>query len=944
MRKNKQLSNQIEFKKAKANFKRVLARAKDAYWNKFCSGLDRQTKLKKVWNIVNTLKGKSSNGRIVIKNDQGTFFEESELPDKFADNFSSISNRISHQPDVLNIRNNTVHAFLKANNNFCKQLHVSPYEEDVKIINEPFKSCELSNILKNLNAKSSPGHDEISYLFFKHSPANVINYCLNIINKSWITNYIPDSWKLAIIKPVLKPSKNRGDITSYRPISLTTTICKIFEKMIVARLTWYLEKNNLLNANQAGFRKNCSTCDPIVRLQHEAKLAVDSGNITVAVMIDFSKAFDLLWIDGLLLKMLKLNITGNMYNWIKNFLSRRKCMVKVGNSYSYEYITENGTPQGSSLSPILFLIMVNDFPQLSQFTSDAFFADDCNLWRSGKNIQQITFHLQKDLDIISKWCSDWGFYINLEKTTGIIFTNKHIDPNSIILTIQNKRIKFQNTCKMLGIFLDKGLTWKPHIDYLADKSKKSLNIMRCVSGTKWGANKHTLLILHKTLILSSLDYCGFIYSDISITNSKILDSIQYKSLLLVTGGMRGTSMNALLGECGELPLKYRREKLQINYLLKICGNKRNAASETLNDKKFFQMDINYKSNYAVILDRFLKDNNINHLDKDYYHVSLPNLDLDNTVDLTFPNKSNEFKTYDPNLYSALLNDTVENSLKIHENIFFIDGSVNNSGEVGAAIFSPTIPVHYQFRLPNHFSVYYSEGYPIYKTIEYIVEHNLTNSIIFSDNFKVLTDIKYSGYDLSPHPQLIYGIVTLLSIYSHLTITLKWLPGHVSNHFHSTIDSLAKSASSSSTIEQVIYTAHEAKLLIEDWIWRKWLQDWSNKPSSRYQNCYRPRRDCFVIKKSRRQEITVCRLRMLQSNLRGDQFKINMHVDGLCDICRKNEDCFHLIMDCQKTDQMRLAIKANSPHLRNNWTYQNILSDETAINIIIDYLQKNNIDI
>jgi len=378
--------------------------------------------------------------------------------------------------------------------------------------------------------------------------------------------------------------------------------------------------------------------------------------------------------------------------------------------------------------------------------------------------------------------------------------------------------------------------------------------------------------------------------------------------------------------------------------LKIWGNTRNAASEILNDKKFFQMETKCKSSYATKLDSFLKDNNINHLKKDCYHVSIPSFDLENRIDLTFPNKSNDFKTYDPNLYSALLNDAVENSLIIHNNIFFVDGSVNNSGEVGAAIFSPTIPIRFQFRLPNHFSIYFSEAYPIYKTIEYLIEHNLPNTCIFSDNIKVLTDIKYSRYDLSPHPELIYGIVTFLSVYSHLTITLKWLPGHVSNQFHSTIDSLAKSASSRSMIEHVIYTAYEAKPLIEDWIWHKWLQDWSSKPSSRYQHCYSPRRDCFMIKKSRRQEITICRLRMLQSNLRGDQFKINMHNDGLCDVCENNEDCFHLVMSCQKTEQMRLAIKANSPHLRNNWSYEKILSDETAINIIIDYLQKNNIEI
>src|SRR6266516_4462906 len=115
--------------------------------------------------------------------------------------------------------------------------------------------------------------------------------------------------------------------------------------------------------------------------------------------------------------------------------------------------------------------MVNDFPKLSQFTSDALFADDCTVWRSGMNLSQIVFHLQNDLDLISDWCRSWGLTINTEKTTGIIFTNHQLNINSVILKIDNKPIVFKNTCKLLEVTFDSPLTWKAHIDYLVDKSK-----------------------------------------------------------------------------------------------------------------------------------------------------------------------------------------------------------------------------------------------------------------------------------------------------------------------------------------------------------------------------------------------------------------------------------------------------------------------------------------
>jgi len=231
---------------------------------------------------------------------------------------------------------------------------------DSLLLNDPFTISELNRILLNLNFKSTPGCHDIPLLFFKYSPQNVIEYILSIVNLSWNLNDIPPLWKTSIIKPILKQNKDVNDFKSYRPISLTNTISKIVEKLITARLTWYLGKNNLLNPDQAGFRKSFSTSDPIIRLSHEANLAVNSGNFTVAVMIDFSCAFDLLWVDGLLIKMMALQISGKMLKWIKNFLSNRINRVKVGENYSNDFHPDNGTPQGSSLSPILFIIMVND--------------------------------------------------------------------------------------------------------------------------------------------------------------------------------------------------------------------------------------------------------------------------------------------------------------------------------------------------------------------------------------------------------------------------------------------------------------------------------------------------------------------------------------------------------------------------------------------------------
>src|SRR3989442_1299741 len=99
------------------------------------------------------------------------------------------------------------------------------------------------------------------------------------------------------------------------------------------------------------------------------------------------------------------------------------------------------------------------------------------------------------------------FLINTEKTTGIIFSNCNVNPNSLKLIIDNKPIVFSKTFKLLGVNFDNHLTWKSHIDYIIDKSCKGLNIMRCISVTRWGSNKDTLITIYRSIILSQLDYC-----------------------------------------------------------------------------------------------------------------------------------------------------------------------------------------------------------------------------------------------------------------------------------------------------------------------------------------------------------------------------------------------------------------------------------------------------
>lgn len=228
---------------------------------------------------------------------------------------------------------------------------------ETETLNIPFQYDELQAAITQIKKDTSPGEDKITYEIIKHLPKIAKTFLLNLLNSLYLNNLFIQEWKSSIIIPILKNGENPSLPVSYRSISLTSCICKILERIITNRLLWYLEKSKILNNYQTAFRKQKSTVDHILRLFNSANRTINNKGYTLVTFLDFSKAFDMIWIEGLLFKLRQMNITGNLYHFIKNFLTNRQIKVKIGNDLSHEYTLENGTPQGSVISPLLFIIM-----------------------------------------------------------------------------------------------------------------------------------------------------------------------------------------------------------------------------------------------------------------------------------------------------------------------------------------------------------------------------------------------------------------------------------------------------------------------------------------------------------------------------------------------------------------------------------------------------------
>ena len=233
-----------------------------------------------------------------------------------------------------------------------------------------------------MKRKGAPGADDIPPAFIKELGPRALTELLEIFNASFHHADIPQLWRHAIVIPLLKSGKPASEIASYRPISLTSCTVKLFERMITERLYNMAERNNWIVKNQAGFRKARCCEDQVLKLIQTIsdRMQHKPGKKSVMALLDFSKAYDRTWRERLLMKLCEYGTPLQMTRWIAAFLRTRTAEVMINGTLSNRVRMKQGLPQGSVLSPLLFLLYINDIGQdIPTDVDHMLFADDASL-------------------------------------------------------------------------------------------------------------------------------------------------------------------------------------------------------------------------------------------------------------------------------------------------------------------------------------------------------------------------------------------------------------------------------------------------------------------------------------------------------------------------------------------------------------------------------------
>ena len=421
--------------------------------------------------------------------------------------------------------------------------------------------------LQELLPNKAPGPDQIPPWFLKMFATKLAPLLTDLFQSSIDNGVLPHQWKTANVCAIFKKGSKAAP-ENYRPVSLTSVTCKVLEHIIHSHIMGHLEQHNVLVDAQHGFRAKHSTETQLIATVDDIAKILDRGNSVHMAILDFAKAFDKVPHERLLEKLHFYGIQNHIHQWLRDFLTSRTQRVACEGCMSSSCEVLSGVPQGTVLGPLLFLLYINDLPDLLE-NQTRLFADDCLVYKEVEN-EMHADSLQADLTSLESWQDKWNMNFNASKCSIMIISNKK-NPLVRKYTFCGQVLQQASSHPYLGIEIDSKLTWAKQVDNTVLKANRTLGFLR---RNLWFCPRDVKATAYKTLVRPVLEYASCAWDPYKIGQINKLEAVQRKAARFVTGNFqRDSSVTQMLSDLNWESLEHRREKSRLVMLYKIHKGK-----------------------------------------------------------------------------------------------------------------------------------------------------------------------------------------------------------------------------------------------------------------------------------------------------------------------------------------------------------------------------------
>ena len=425
---------------------------------------------------------------------------------------------------------------------------------------------QQEGVLKQLNKLvpgKAPGPDQIPPWFLKLAAEELTPILTDLFQCSVNQGVLPQQWQTANVTGIFKKG-DKSKPENYRPVSLTSIICKILEHIIHSHTMKHLEKLKILVDSQHGFRAKRSTVTQLLQTAHDLTTSLEEGLTTHLAILDFSKAFDKVPHERLLKKLEYYGIKGSLLQWFRGFLTHRTQQVVCDGETSTSRVVLSGVPQGTVLGPLLFLLYINDLPnQLASKTR--LFADDCLVYSSGSDDKHVQV-LQKDLKKLEEWQERWKMSFNPSKCSTMRISYRKNPPTSQFIFC-GQELQQVDSHPYLGVEIDNKMTWSVHIKNVINKANRTLGFLR---RNMWFCTEEVKTCVYSMLVLPVLEYACEVWDPFSAIHKQRLEMVHRRGARFCRGDFsKYSSVTEMMTKLGWETLEQRRKKKRLTMLFKI---------------------------------------------------------------------------------------------------------------------------------------------------------------------------------------------------------------------------------------------------------------------------------------------------------------------------------------------------------------------------------------